>query len=332
MWLLLLCFARLWSAKLIENLILRLEKVWMNEIPSELTKPMMTSRSEDDYKLQKCFHIVVAQTTEQHGVSFTNTEPYAAWHIAGFCQLPLRGPRSSLCILIYSQMRKVWINTDECTQTHHPGSVHVRPNMTSRVCLETASGLVRSYSARIKRTSSGCGWKEARCQTHYRSVPTRFWHISKPSGWQTSHHVMLIFLLCITVGLRINDSDFDRDFVTPSRSYAAFQRSGRMCCKPPTNCSSAQLRERMRCFTCMCIRRQTYSTTMLVALWSWRAALGAKSQQIIISSVFTSKHVSMPWFNNQWWIAQGTAETEVISHRTKYWRKRHFDWRDEMKN
>lgn len=91
---------------------------------------------------------------------------------------------------------------------------------------------------------SGCGWKEVQCQAHYWTVPTRFWHISRPSGWQASHQVLLIFLFSMTVGVRINDSDFDAYFVNLSQSCAAFHRIGRTCFKPP--CSSLWFRNFMK--------------------------------------------------------------------------------------
>ena len=161
---------------------------------------------------------------------------------------PFQSVTSLLSILNNSEIVQVCINagTGTVPRTQHPGSVNVDGQVCPLCWVGFAWRQVLAWWAvkvlRIKPVAwssllahSGCSQKEDQCQAHYWTAPTRFCHISRPSGCRASHQVLLIFLFSVTVVVRINDNDFDADFVTLRESCAAVHHIGRMCCKPPWN-------------------------------------------------------------------------------------------------
>lgn len=122
--------------------------------------------------------------------------------------------------------------TKAVLQKENPGSVHVDtwPNMTTllrRIFLETEAGLVRSYSAQDQPSGlelfTGLRW----LGLETRPMPGSLLAIANLRHFKTRRvantpSILAYFSICITVGVRINDSDFGADVVTLSQSYAAF--------------------------------------------------------------------------------------------------------------
>lgn len=146
-------------------------------------------------------------------------------------------------------------NTASCLSAH----VDVWPNVTTlliRICLETEPDLLKTYSAQdqpsgLERfTGLQWLWLERRPMPGYllASANQALAHI-KTFRVASIPSSLAYFSIHITVGVKINDSDFGAALETLRHSYAAFHHIRRTCCKP--RYSSPWFRNCMKHFTCM---------------------------------------------------------------------------------
>lgn len=137
--------------------------------------PLWADKLYDDFKFKRWLKALdlphccgAAQTTDQHGVSFTNTGS-RYWFLSMAIQIAYAPPKHKTCSRFTNL---VSVHQTQDSTTNSSSLILALPlqmygqntsSLLSRMCLETGSGRVRSCSA-LDQTSglelcTGCGWK-----------------------------------------------------------------------------------------------------------------------------------------------------------------------------